>query len=234
MNEDREKPLIEHILELRSCIIRIFLLFTILLIITFLFFSKKILYITIEYLPDIKVAAYSVIESFYALIYISIVVSIILTMPYALYELYLFAKPGLYENEKKFIKRLLISSGFLSVFGLIISFKLIVPLIVMLLSLYTSEKVELLLSIINYIKFLVSVTFLVCIILQTPIILTLLIKYKILDINSLKKYRIFAYVIFFIIFGIISPEPSFIVTIVLTTLTITIYELSLLILKRIL
>ena len=233
VNEDVEKPLIEHILELRSRIIRISIFFVVLLIVILLYFSKKILNTLMNYLPKVDIAAFSVVEGFYALFYITAVISIILTIPYALYELYLFAKPGLYEHERVFIKRLLISSGFLSIFGLILSLKLIIPITVTILSLYTSERVELILSIKNYVKFLVSISFLVCIILQTPIALTLLIKYKILNVNILKRYRIFVYLIFFVIFNIISPEPSFIVSLVLTTLTIIIYEASLLLLRRI-
>ncbi len=230
--DDVEKPITEHLIELRSRLLRIIIFFFLCFVVIFSFFGRKILYTIMNLVPEnANIASLTPMETLYAWFYISVVISLALSMPYIFYQLFLFAKPGLYPHEKKFILRLIPISFILGVAGALLSLKFITPAIIKILASYTEKNVILFLSIRSYVKFYVSTIFIVSLIFQLPIILSMLVKHKIVSIDFLKKYRLIAYSIFFVVFNFISPDPSITTPIILTGLVIAIYEISLFILR---
>ncbi len=232
--EDVEKPVTEHLIELRSRILRIVIFFFVCFIIVFSFFGRKILSRIMELVPEnANIASLTPMESLYSWFYISVVVSFTISLPYMFYQLFMFAKPGLYPHERKFILRLVPISFILGITGALISLELIIPTIIKVLASYTEKEVVLFLSVKNYVKFYVSLIFIISLIFQLPIIMAMVVKYNIVSINFLKKYRLIAYSIFFVLFNIVSPDPSITTPIILTGLVVAIYEASIFVLRYI-
>lgn len=79
-----------------------------------------------EGLPD-TLQATSPMEAFNTYFKIAVIVTIIVGVPWILYQIWLFVAPGLYDHEKRFVRILLPMSLTLSVVGVAFLYKVILP-----------------------------------------------------------------------------------------------------------
>jgi len=165
--------------------------------------------------------------------YISIIAGIILTIPYIIWEIWSFIKPALYQNERKYTNYAVISSSLLFIIGILFSYFLIVPLTVNFLGTYhVSEFVQNQVSLKSYVNTVVSVTFAVGIVFELPIFMYFFTKVGLVTPSFLKKNRKYMLVICLILSAIITPPDVFSQVLVCIPL-IGLYEISILISKRV-
>jgi len=165
--------------------------------------------------------------------YISIIAGIILTIPYIIWEIWSFIKPALYKNERKYTNYAVISSSMLFIIGILFSYFLIVPLTVNFLGTYhVSEFVQNQVSLKSYVNTVVSVTFAVGIVFELPIFMYFFTKVGLVTPSFLKKNRKYMLVICLILSAIITPPDVFSQVLVCIPL-IGLYEISILISKRV-
>jgi len=165
--------------------------------------------------------------------YISIIAGIIITIPYIIWEIWSFIKPALYKNERKYTNFAVISSSLLFIIGILFSYFLIVPLTVNFLGTYhVSEFVQNQVSLKSYVNTVVSVTFAVGIVFELPIFVYFFTKVGLVTPSFLKKNRKYMLVICLILSAIITPPDVFSQILVCIPL-FALYELSILISKRV-
>ncbi|MBI9036596.1 MAG: twin-arginine translocase subunit TatC [Bacteroidales bacterium] len=165
--------------------------------------------------------------------YISIIAGIIITIPYIIWEIWSFIKPALYKNERKYTNYAVISSSLLFIIGILFSYFLIVPLTVNFLGTYhVSEFVQNQVSLKSYVNTVVSVTFAVGIVFELPIFMYFFTKVGLVTPSFLKKNRKYMLVICLILSAIITPPDVFSQILVCIPL-IALYEISILISKRV-
>ncbi len=70
----------------------------------------------------------SPLEAFAAYVKVSAVATLVVAMPWVLYQVWLFVSPGLYQKERRFIYFLIPLSGLLTALGLVILYYVILPL----------------------------------------------------------------------------------------------------------
>jgi len=158
--------------------------------------------------------------------YISIVAGFIFSFPYILWEIWLFVKPAMHENERKYSQGGVFISTILFLLGIIFSYYLIVPLTVNFLGTYqVSKEVLNQISLSSYISTVVSVTFAVGVVFELPILVYFLTKIGLLTPMFMKKNRKYMYVILLILSAIITPPDMFSQVLVVVPL-IGLYELS--------
>jgi sec-independent protein translocase protein TatC len=100
---DRTMSLVDHLVELRSRLIRSILAVVVGGVIGFIL-SSRVRTMLIELLPSAKVQALGVGDAFAISLKISIVIGIILAMPVLLYQLWAFIAPGLTPNERRLVR----------------------------------------------------------------------------------------------------------------------------------
>ncbi|MEM2120809.1 MAG: twin-arginine translocase subunit TatC [Archaeoglobaceae archaeon] len=186
--EDKEQSLLEHLAELRSRVRRVFILLLVFMPVVFIF-SPKIIKLLWSELVGEEMFAFSVTEWIFLNLSLSLVFTLILIYPYLMLELYLFAKPGLYENERKFLKTVLIPSYVLFLFGIIFAFKFLVPF------LYRFSYGEEFFSVGRTLGNAVNIAFFFAISLQIPLAVYLLDRFKIVDYDTMKKLRLPIYLL---------------------------------------
>jgi sec-independent protein translocase protein TatC len=165
--------------------------------------------------------------------YISIIAGIILTIPYIIWEIWSFIKPALYKKERNYTNYAVISSSLLFIIGILFSYFLIVPLTVNFLGTYhVSEFVQNQVSLKSYVNTVVSVTFAVGIVFELPIFVYFFTKVGLVTPSFLKKNRKYMLVISLILSAIITPPDVFSQILVCIPL-FALYELSILISKRV-
>lgn len=153
--------------------------------------------------------------------------SIMLIAPYILYEIFRFVSPALYENERKYAFRIVISSYFMFMLGIALSYFVIFPITFRFLGSYqVSESIANLISLDSYISTLLMMNLMMGIVFEIPILCWLFAKIGIINAAFLRKYRKHAIVILLIIAAIITPTADIFTLTVVTLPMYLLYEIS--------
>ena len=154
--------------------------------------------------------------------------------PYILYQLFRFVSPALYDNERKYVTRMVGGGYAMFCLGVLISYFLIFPLTFRFLGTYqVSGEVDNLISLNSYISAPVMKCLAMGIVFEIPILSWLFAKLGFLSAEFMRKYRKHAIVIILAVSAIITPTSD-VFTLSLVALPMWIlYEMSILIVKRI-
>ena len=152
MINEKTKPIIEHVGELRNRFIRIMVS---ILVCTFALFALSIRNITLDgrnfvipypniynniaskiitilqeiVLPEyVRVILTTPGQALSAQIYVAIMCGIVISIPLILWEIIGFVKPGLYKNEIKLLRNLLVPSSFLFFVGAVFALFVMIPM----------------------------------------------------------------------------------------------------------
>ena len=158
---------------------------------------------------------------------------IIICFPYALYEIWLFIKPGLYDTERKYSFLFAFSGLFLFLCGISFAYFVITPISMQFLINYSiSNSITNTISLENYIGFLSSLVLAGGILFEMPLFIYFLTKVGLVNEKSLKEYRKHAVVIILFLSALITP-PDVSSQIILSLPLLLLYELSIVISKKV-
>jgi len=164
----------------------------------------------------------------------SILLAIIVSLPYIAYEIYMFIAPGLYPHEKKFIKSFIFSFSFLFVLGVVYGYYLIMPLTFQILIYFAvilgSEQ---LFDIADFYHLTFLGLALTGFFFTIPVFLVLAMKFGVISPETLVKNKRYIYVGLFVVTAIVTPDPTPVSMILLSLPFIVFYEVSLVIGKRV-
>lgn len=151
--------------------------------------------------------------------------------PYILYELFWFISPALYENEKKYSGRVALTIYALFILGVLMSYFVLFPISFRFLGTYSvSSKVVSNITLDSYVSTFVSLTLIMGVVFQLPVIVFFLGKMGVVKAETLAKYRKHALIIIMIIAAIITPPD--LMTLVLVTIPLyLLYEVSIRVVK---
>lgn len=170
------------------------------------------------------------------LIYIemSFLLALLVSLPYIAYEIYMFLAPGLYPNEKRFIKSFIFSFSFLFILGVLYGYYLIMPLTYKILIYFTKILgVQPFYDISDFFELTILGLALNGIFFTIPIFIVLAIKFGLVPPELLEKNKRYIYVGLLIITAIITPDPTPVSMILLSIPFIVFFEVSLYIGKRV-
>lgn len=163
----------------------------------------------------------------------SIYLGLLIASPYILYELFQFVLPALYEKEKKSSVLVAISMYLLFAIGVLMNYFVIFPISFRFLGTYSVDaSVESNITLASYIKTFSTLTFVLGLIFQLPIVSYILARMKVIEAEFLAHYRRHAFIIILIISAIITPPDVF--TLILVAMPMyLLYEMCILITKKI-
>ena len=189
-------PIVEHLVELRSALLRSVIAIVVFFLVLFPFADDIYTFIAapiVQAIPGSNLIAIGVISPFLTPLKMSLFLAIYIAMPYLLYQLWSFTAPALYRKEKKLILPLVISSTMLFYIGLLFSFYIVFPVIFTFLSSVGPESVDFAPDIQYYLDFILKVSFAFGVAFEVPIATILLIMFGATTAERLKKNR--AYII---------------------------------------
>lgn len=159
-------------------------------------------------------------------------VSLVVIMPYTLYLLFGFIRPALYQNERRSTTKVVVWSYILFMLGIVLDYLIIFPLAFRFLGTYqVSESIPNVITLESYTDLLVTLTLLMGILFELPILAWFLSKLGIIDAAFMRKYRRHAVIVIVVIAAIITPTTD-IFTLTIVTLPIyLLYEVSIGIVK---
>jgi len=224
---EKDLSLIEHLEELRKRIIYIILFFIFGSVLSY-YFSDKILSYIIY--PLSKYQDYPVftkpVEPFMSVLKVCFFTGSIISLPFILYQIWLFISPALSEKEKKAIKIIFIFFPFLFLTGMSFSFYIIIPFGLKVLFSFGKGIMKPLISITNYLSFLFIFLIIMGFIFNIPVFISSLASIGIVKSRFLREKRKFAVLIAFILSAVITPTTDIFTQILIAIPLIFLYEIS--------
>ena len=165
-------------------------------------------------------------------IMLSLYSALILTIPYTLFEIWLFIKPALTQNEIRGGKLFFLLCTLCMLIGLLFGYFVLSPIAVDFLSGYTvSTAITNFIDISSYIGCVMNLCLTTSIVFLLPIFVYFLAKMHILSGEFMKKYRKHALVILAILSAIVTP-PDILSMVLVVIPLYGLYELSICIAAR--
>jgi sec-independent protein translocase protein TatC len=163
----------------------------------------------------------------------SVIAGLIIAIPYVIFEIWRFIRPGLEPREREHSAGAVFVTSGLFLTGVLFSYFLIVPLSINFLGSYqVSSLVENQVALRSYISTVTTITLATGVVFELPIFVYFLSKIGILTPNFMRKHRKLAYVLILALSAIITPPDVFSQIMVGIPLAI-LYEISIGISKRV-
>ena len=152
--------------------------------------------------------------------------------PYILVELFRFITPALYENEKKYSVQVAATMYLLFIVGVLMSYFILFPISFRFLGTYSvSGMVESNITLKSYISTFTTLTLVMGLVFQLPVIAFFLGKLEVITSEMLANYRKYAFLVIMLVAAIITP-PDLMTLILVTIPLYLLYEVSIMVLKR--
>lgn len=206
-SRDVELPLIEHLRELRTRLVRSALAILLATVASFLFVEQT-MDLLLEPVGDIRLIAIAPTETFVNYLKVAFYTGIAISMPLLVYQIFRFLAPGLTRTERRWVLLSLPAVTFLFVLGLVFCYSVLLPPALGFLLGFGGGRIENMPSISLYLSFVTRFLLAVAIAFQTPVIVFLLSKLGVATPKRLAKFRRWAYVLAFVIAAIITPTPD--------------------------
>ena len=163
----------------------------------------------------------------------SLYLGLLCASPYILFELFRFVSPALYEDERRYSIPVLFIIYLLFIVGVLMSYFILFPISFRFLGTYSvAEQVHSTITLDSYISTFVTLTLVMGVVFQLPVIAYFLAKLGIVQSETLAKYRQYAFLIIMVVAAIITPPD--LITLALVTIPLyLLYEVSILVTKRV-
>lgn len=203
------QPLIAHLIELRSRLLRS-LLSVLLVFLCLAYFAQDLYSLLsrplIEAMPEgAQMIATDVASPFFAPFKLTLVLSFFIAIPYVLYQCWAFIAPGLYKNEKRLIAPLMFSSSLLFYGGIAFAYFVIFPLAFPFFVGVAPEGVVINTDINSYLNFVLKLFFAFGVSFQIPIAIVLLCWTGFTTPDSLREKRPYVIVSVFVVGMLMTP-----------------------------
>lgn len=173
---------------------------------------------------NIELITTDISSQFMAHLSVSFYLGAMLASPYILFELMRYITPALYEREKKYAYRILGAVYVLFLLGMLVSYWVLFPISCRFLATYSvSPDVKPLISLDSYMSLFISLTVLMGIVFQLPVLAFSLAKMGVIDYRLMSRYRRHAFVLIVVIAAIITP-PDVLTLIIVSLPLYVLYE----------
>lgn len=254
--EDTSAPLIEHLAELRTRLIRSAVAFVVGIFIAFYFWNPIFNFMTTpicaalnERGQDCGLILIKLQEGFFVAIRISIMGGFALAFPVISHQLWRFVAPGLYKSEKNAFLPFMLASPFMFIAGAAFAFFIVIPLAFDFFLNFqqigvggevADDGVENIGdagitfqgSVAEYLSLTITFILAFGLCFQLPVLLSLLGKAGLVSSVGLAAVRKYAVVAILVVAGLVTP-PDVFTQVILFVVVYGLYEVSIQIVKRI-
>lgn len=249
--EDTSAPLIEHLTELRSRLIKSLGAFVVAMVICFTVWNPIFDFLTQPLCDaladkgqqDCGLVMIALQEGFFVAVSISMLGGLVLSFPVISYQLWRFVAPGLYKSEKNAFLPFLLASPIMFILGAAFAFYVITPMAFTFFLNFqqagatagteaTSAGINYLGSAQSYLSLTIKFIIAFGLCFQLPVLLTLMGKAGLVSADGLRSVRKYAVVGILILAAIATP-PDVVSQIILFSVVYGLYEVSIQLVARV-
>jgi sec-independent protein translocase protein TatC len=151
---------------------------------------------------------------------------LIISMPFMLYQFWLFISPALYENEKKWIRAATLFTSLCFFIGVLFSYFILVPSMLGFAASFGSELIENKIDVNAYFGFISLILLASGIMFELPMLSYILSKMELITSKLLSKYRKHSIIVILIIAAVLTPTPDPISQLIFAAPICVLYEIS--------
>src|SRR5579871_962401 len=242
--ESSKAPLLEHLVELRTRIVRSVIAFLICFIICFAFARPIFQFLTqplsdaLAGQPNRQMIFTALYGQFFTYMKLAMFGGICIAFPYMAMQLWMFIAPGLYRHERKAILPFLAATPVMFFVGAAFVYYLMLPRAIQFFLSYeipggpNTIGIQMLPTVNEYLTFVTTLIFAFGFCFEMPVLLTLLGRVGIISSKGLASVRRYAIVGVFVVAAVVTP-PDVFSQLSLAIPLVGLYELSILSVKLI-
>ena len=209
LQDEQEQTLMDHLIELRDRLLHMVLAILIVFVALFAF-SEDIFTVAAEPLLNLmpegtSMIATGVTSPFLVPFKLVLLLSVLLTIPYLLHQIWAFIAPGLYHHEKRLATPLLISSVILFYCGIAFAYFVIFPILFGFFIGIAPEGVAVMTDIGQYLDFIIAIFLAFGIAFEVPVATFLLIAAGVTSFDKLASKRPYIIIGAFVVGMLLTP-----------------------------
>jgi sec-independent protein translocase protein TatC len=214
-SSESEQPLqgfLSHLIELRDRLLRMVLLLIVVAGALFPFANTLYGWFAAPLLAALpaggSMIAVDVISPFLTPIKLALMTAVYISAPYALYQIWLFVAPGLYQSEQRLAMPLLVSSVLLFYLGMAFAYFLVLPAVFHFIVAFAPEGVAVMTDIAKYLDFILAMFLAFGLAFETPVAVVILVLLGVATPQQLREARPYVIVGAFVVGAIMTPPDA--------------------------
>lgn len=230
MTQEPELTLVEHLTELRKRLIIIATTFILSLALGFWLAPKTLTFIKQQpTAAHVEWNVFGYTDGLMIYVKCALILAILVTLPIAMYQIWLFVKPGLLEKEARGTIYFIPISFFLFLAGISFSYFILFPLMLNFMS-NINDSIGALetYGMQQYFTFMFNLIIPVGIVFELPVIILFLTKLGIITPDRLRKMRKVSYFVLVVV-GVSITPPDFISDFIIVVPLLLLFEISILV-----
>ena len=231
MPEAAQETFISHLVELRNRLLHAIVAVVVALVCLFPW-AKDIYAVLaaplLKALPaGATMIATDVTGTFLVPLKVTLMAAFLVALPYVLWQMWAFIAPGLYHHEKKLAVPVILSSFLFFLIGMAFAYFFVFPVAFGFFAGYTPPGVQMMTDIDKYLSFVLTMFIAFGITFETPVIVIVLVRLRLVTLEKLKAIRSYVIVGAFVVGAIFTP-PDVVSQLLLAIPLWLLYELGIL------
>jgi len=208
-DNDNLASFISHLIELRDRLVRIAVV-VILVFLALMPFAAQIFdFLAAPMMHALPAGAHmiatGVVTPFLIPVKITLVLSLLISLPWVLYQIWAFIAPGLYAHEKKLIAPLVISSSALFMAGVAFCYFFVFRVVFSFVNQFAPKSISVAPDIESYLDFVLTMFLAFGVTFEVPIIVIVMVRMGFVTVEKLKAVRPYVIVGAFVVAAIVTP-----------------------------
>jgi sec-independent protein translocase protein TatC len=158
--------------------------------------------------PGAKMIATGVSAPFLVPMKVTLVLALIISLPWVFYQAWAFIAPGLYAHEKRLVLPLVISSSLLFIAGVAFCYFLVFGRVFHFIANFAPSSIAVMPDIENYLDFVISMCLAFGATFEVPVVVVILVRMGIISVEKLKSIRPYVIVGAFVIAAVVTPPDA--------------------------
>jgi len=175
-----------------------------------------------------KMIATGVITPFMVPMKVTMVVALLVSLPWVLYQAWAFIAPGLYMHEKRLVAPLIISSSLLFLAGVAFCYFFVFGTVFKFINDFAPKSISVAPDIENYLDFVLMMCLAFGLTFEVPVVVIVLVRMGVVTVEKLREIRPYVIVGAFVVAAVVTP-PDIMSQLFLAIPLCLLYEVGLLV-----
>lgn len=231
---DTKQALMGHLLELRKTLLWVVIAIGVAFVVILTVFCQPLLDFVTAPIKErgMELIYTALTEAFSTQMKLSLLAAIVVTFPVTSWLLWRFIRPALYQHERRTFIIIFLSSLCLFVLGIIFAYVAVLSLTINFFVIMGENAATPMISISQYVSFLISFLIPFGLVFLMPLVSYVLTRMGVLTATMMTKYRKYLVFAIFVISAVLTP-PDVISQIVMALPMLLLYEVSIIVSKRV-
>jgi sec-independent protein translocase protein TatC len=206
---DTSESFIAHLIELRTRLLHAIVALVVVFLCLFPWASKLYAMLAQPLLARLpkggQMIATDVTTPFFVPLKVALMASLLIALPYILYQLWRFVAPGLYAHEKRMVVPLIAASTILFYCGMAFAYFAVFPIVFGFITASAPQGVAVMTDIDKYLSFVLTMFVAFGVTFQVPVAVVVLVRLGVITTAKLREIRPYMIVGAFVVGAIFTP-----------------------------